>query len=292
MTTRKKTNRRVRKTSRGHQQSISGKILPPLDVRSSTSLNEFKKRILSGPITIVMVYADWCGHCHEMRPHFDAAAKSSNRSMQAITVNETMLDKVNESINNSINHNAKPIEVEGYPSILLVDNQGNKVSDINAVKDTNVMTKVMSEPVSNTSNASSKKVNNAKEGAVNGEGLISNEVQNNVLNSYVGEDKLLGSVASIKPNNKSNLKMNKGAIIPVSPSNVNHDLISNEKKQGVVGGSLYGAIAQSAYTLAPAAILLATAATMMNRHKKGTRKVKRVLRSAKGKKKSASRRRV
>lgn len=296
MTTRKKTNRSVRKTSRGHQKSLSGKILPPLDVRSTDDLANFKKRIMKGPITIVMVYADWCSHCHEMRPHFDAAAKSVNRSMQAVSVNETMLDKVNQTINESINKNAKSIEVEGYPSILLVDNQGNKVSDINPVRDTAVMTKVMTEPVTPpeepeveslpVKNAGSATGTDGSAKGTDGSATDTFGSANQLMNSYVGEDKLLGSIASsIKPNRASNLKNNTDAIAPVLPSNSNRDLTGVKQNKGIVGGSLFGAISQSAYTLAPAAVLLATAATIMSR--KRTRKSHK-----KGKKKSATRRRM
>lgn len=154
-----KGKRRGRKTVRGHRQSTSGKIFPPLDVRSNNMMGEFTKRILAGPITIIMVYADWCGHCHHMMPHFKEAAKSSNRSVQAIMLNDTMLNKANSSINSSINQSAKPIKVDGYPSILLVDSLGNKVTEINAVKNTETMTKVMNESGSLAKNAGIASVN-------------------------------------------------------------------------------------------------------------------------------------
>lgn len=285
-TQKKSPNRKARKTARGHQKSLSGKILPPLDVRSSSSLAQFKKRILSGPVTIVMVYADWCGHCHEMRPHFDAAAKTPNRSMQAISVNETMLDQVNQTINSSINKNAKSIDVEGYPSILIVDNQGNKVTDINAVHDTNVMKKVMSQPVNSTN--AIKKTFDAGESEEPSVQPVQNNTAKNPLNSYVGEDKLLGSVASsIRPNRPSNLKENKNEIAPVSPSNPKND-IASQQKQGIVGGSLFGILSQSAYTLAPAAVLLATAAAVMNKRKSK----KAYKKSKKASKKTMKRRRM
>ena len=147
-----KVKRHGRKTARGHRQSTSGKIFPPLDVRSNNMMGELTKRIRAGPITMIMVYADWCGHCHHMMPHFKEAAKSPDRSVQAVMLNETMLNKANSSIT-SINQSAKPISVDGYPSILLVDRMGNKVTEVEAVKNTNTMTKVMNESGSLAVNA-------------------------------------------------------------------------------------------------------------------------------------------
>ena len=256
-----KKSRSLRKTARGHRQSNAGTILPPLDVRSSSSLSEFKKRIKAGPLTIVLVYADWCGHCHEMRPHFDAAAKSANRTLQAVSVNETMLDKVNDAVHSSINQKAKPIEVEGYPTIMLIDHEGNKVSDINAVKNTEVMTNIMTTPTqpNQANNKANNKANNMANNMANSMANNKNRILNmgqttmnesigRIKNADVGESKLLGSMVGT----------------PVTPPNPKNDAVIPLR-----GGSLFGAISQSVYTLAPAAVLLATAATMM---KKGSKK--------------------
>jgi thiol-disulfide isomerase/thioredoxin len=121
------TNKR---TVRRHRTSTAGKILPPLDVRSNKHLKEFEKRIKSGALTIILVWAPWCPHCHTMMPHFDAASKSPNRSIQSIKVQDTMLPAVNQILTSNINKSAKPINVEGYPSIIVVDKNGNKVTDI------------------------------------------------------------------------------------------------------------------------------------------------------------------
>ena len=57
-----------------------------------------------------------------------------------------MMNDVNEAIKRN-NHNAKPFKVEGYPSVMLVGQDGNEITAIEPVKDTAAMTKVMNESV-------------------------------------------------------------------------------------------------------------------------------------------------
>ena len=274
-----------RRTSRRH--STSGKILSPLDVRSKNSLGEFKKRIKAGPITIIMVYADWCGHCHKMMPHFDAASASNGRSVQSIKLNETMMAEANSAIN-SINAKAKSIEVDGFPSIIAVDNQGNVIAKPNAVKSTEVMTQLMNESgnlavqaglnnvtMNDVQNRMSIRQNNNAMNIVNN--TVENQLPNamnvnamnvNSMNSYKGEDK--------------------GSIMPVvEPGTMEGDLESisnlsnnNKKAAAIRGGSLYASLAQTTYTLAPTAALLASAAFMMNNKRtKRTKRAKHAKRS-------------
>jgi thiol-disulfide isomerase/thioredoxin len=277
-----------RKTARGHQESVSGSILPPLDVRSEKDLSELKRRIKMGLITIILIYADWCGHCHHIMPHFDAASKTPGRNIQSVKVNDTMLDKVNQSINQGINQNAKPYKVEGYPSIILVDQNGNKVSDVNPVKDTKVLSEVMRqmspprEGLRREGESEGESEGSRREGEREGEEGEPNSLnrsqegenkstsigrllgKNSGLaakrqNSYTGEDQLLGSAAASLPS-------------IAQPPRAKGDMI-NRTRNAKVGGSLYGALSQTAYTLAPAAALLGAAALMMKRQsRRKTRK--------------------
>jgi thiol-disulfide isomerase/thioredoxin len=121
---------RARKTVRGHRRSTSGMIYPPLDVRSPHDLDGILKRITKGPITVVLVYADWCGHCHTLKPHFEKASNSPERNAQVISVRDDMLDKYNSTVNSKINSKAPQLNVEGYPSVLLVGPDGTKLSEI------------------------------------------------------------------------------------------------------------------------------------------------------------------
>jgi len=147
MANKKRFATKKRKLTRRDRVSTAGKILPPLDVRSSSAMGEFVKRITSGPLTIVMVYADWCGHCHHMMPHFDAAANNPKRTINVVKMNETMVDQMNKSIKNNINASSPSIKVDGYPSIMLMGKNGKKVTDIEAVKSTEAMEKVMNQAV-------------------------------------------------------------------------------------------------------------------------------------------------
>jgi len=212
---------RKSKTSRRRKISTVGKILPPLDVRSNKQLKEFERRIKQGDLTIVLVWAPWCGHCHKFMPHFDAAANSPNRSVQAVKVEETMLPAVNEILTKNINKSSKPLNVEGYPSIIVVDKQGNTVTNIEPVKNTSVMKKVMENagPLSknaglntpSTTNVVSNTVTSANIG-VPESGLVSGNILKNI---DIGEDELKGSIASINTSNK-NIKLKS---IPLNNTN-------------------------------------------------------------------------
>lgn len=273
MATKKKSRR---SNPRKRTQSYAGKILPPLDVNSTSKLEEFSKRIKKGPITIMLVYADWCGHCHEIMPHWDKATNTPNRSIQAVKVNEKLLSNVNQTVNRSINRSATPYEVQGYPSIMLVDKQGNKVSDVNPVKDSVVLSNAMKNvgPIAQETGMNQPPAGNQREpGAplsntrnaleMNGESEIEEEGEGEAepvmpsLESVQGETSTRSSLyANLPPSIKNEKEM--------TPYN---------KLRG--GASLYASMSQSAYTLAPAAALLGMASYVMSSRRTQKGKSKR-----------------
>ena len=130
------------KTARGHQQSSTATMFPPLDVQSKEDIAKAIKQIMKGPVTILLVYADWCGHCHEMMPHWDAAAKSPSRTVPSIKLNEKNTESFNKALSH-LNQNQSSIHVSGYPTVLVLDNKGNKITDVEAKKDTASLTQLM-----------------------------------------------------------------------------------------------------------------------------------------------------
>jgi thiol-disulfide isomerase/thioredoxin len=219
--------------------SVAGKIMPPLDVRSKSQLKEFVKRIEKGPVTFIMVWAPWCPHCHTMMPHFDAASKSSNRSVQSIKVQDNMLPLVNEVLTQRVNKSVKPLNVEGFPSIIVVDKKGNAVTDVEPIRNTAVMTKIMNEagPLAEDAGinknegsavvkANSIMKNNIKNIAENKPIVENNQNKNKKLlsnigveevglaaskpskNIDIGEEEFVESVGPIGNNSKNNSKKN------------------------------------------------------------------------------------
>jgi thiol-disulfide isomerase/thioredoxin len=170
--------------------------MPPLDVRSKSQLKEFVKRIEKGPVTFIMVWAPWCPHCHTMMPHFDAASKSGNRSVQSIKVQDNMLPLVNEVLTQRVNKAAKPLNVEGFPSIIVVDKKGNPVTDVEPIRNTAVMTKIMTEAGPLAEEA----------GINNNEGLTASASANSIMRNNIRNIAANKPIASNQNNNKNKTK--------------------------------------------------------------------------------------
>ena len=138
---RRKGTKRMPKTARGHQQS-SAAIFPPIDVRSKEDIAKAIKQIMKGPVTILLVYADWCGHCHDLMPHWDAATNSLSRTVPSIKLNETETESFNSALQ-SLNQKQSSVHVSAYPTVLVLDSKGNKITDVEGKKDTASLTQLM-----------------------------------------------------------------------------------------------------------------------------------------------------
>lgn len=355
--------RKPYKTARGHRRSTAGKIFPPLHVRSKNQLHNVMKYIKQGPITVLVVVADWCGHCQNLKPHIEAAGKLPQRNVQLMTVRDDMLSGYNNAVNH-FNRSASPIEADGYPSIMLVGQDGKKLSEIAPTKEALKSAMVNVAPVaveagiaSSNSMVLSKPRNMAQPRNNSPEEIVENVVENEIV--YPNQDSL-SAPASFEHLNLSNdtiinegeesddefseeESMSEGDIgvspvvqsltfsananasrpspnrivtqpvpntavknkkihgaegeitkseaegitslraEPVSPGTGNDSRMPVQKAQkgGNRGGSLYGIMTQSAYRLAPAAVLLATAAAVMKKNTHKRRNIKRVSRTKK-----------
>lgn len=97
---------------RGRRTTVKlGRIHSPVDVRSKKDIADFESLLEKGPLTIVLVYADWCGACHRFKENkWNNVLSMKNRTMNISSVREDMLGETSLA-------NAK---VPHYPTLLLV----------------------------------------------------------------------------------------------------------------------------------------------------------------------------
>lgn len=86
-----------------------------LAVESVANIANFEKMLNSGSITIILVYADWCGACHKFRKNIWNPMLQRNAMHNRIAIPAEMMNKTSLA-------NAK---FDYLPSILVVDEKGN-----------------------------------------------------------------------------------------------------------------------------------------------------------------------
>ena len=219
-------------------QSTMGKIMPPIDVRSMGDISGMLKRIMAGPITIVLVYADWCGHCHKFMPEFDAAANSTKASVQTIKVNDSMLQKTNDAINSIKGNNNGPnintLDVEGFPTVIAVNNKGEKIS-------------VIPQNVS---------IKSTIENGANAYAMATNSNNTNVIGNnmnIIPKSMVTQSIGSIK-NNKNNVNQVMTNVVPeesAAEESAAEESAAEESAAEVSEKSLFGSLQKNASNIKP-----------------------------------------
>ena len=125
--------KKQRVTKKTGPRSRMGKIMNPVNVDSLSKLNSLDERIMAGPITLVFVYADWCGHCQRLKPMIDDLENTPNRTVQIARVRDDVFPK------SSLNRNP----INGYPTVMLVDKKGNAVTQVEDYKNETLMNSIV-----------------------------------------------------------------------------------------------------------------------------------------------------
>jgi len=103
------------------QRNERGRWLPKplIDIREEKQIPEFEKLIMNGNVTFVLIYADWCGHCHRYMPKFKEISKTPGRIANMASVHHDIVEKI---------PSIKSANITGYPSVIKVTPEG-KVED-------------------------------------------------------------------------------------------------------------------------------------------------------------------
>ena len=275
-----------------------------LDVRSQNEVSDLEKMISIGPLTLVLVYADWCGHCHNFKEKmWDEVNTIPNKSVNTASVHYDMLDKT--SLANS--------KIEGYPSLLLVgtdkkpadfvEEDGTKTNAMpppaNVSELKSIVQTPLSTPVRNANSVAQTIVNRGNMGpeeeVVEAVSVKPNTVENmaevveetpmNVVSN--NKNRNMVSVSNVVSNNKNrNTKpsvVNAPSFKPATaeslgvPPDALTDLVESQRRQpsssdiqsggAARGGGLYAALLEVTKEAAPAAFFLA-AASLKAKHRK------------------------
>ena len=114
------------------RQTKVGKI-NPVDVRSKSDIGGLESLLGKGPLTIVLVYADWCGHCQTFKQNmWNEVTQMPNKKVNTAAVHYDMVE--NTSLKNA--------KINGYPSLLLVGTDKQPAS----FKEEGVVTNAMPAP--------------------------------------------------------------------------------------------------------------------------------------------------
>jgi thiol-disulfide isomerase/thioredoxin len=139
--------------------------LNPVDVRSKADIGGLENLIISGPLTLVLVYADWCGHCQTFKQNmWNEVSKMPNKTVNTASVHYDMVDKTS----------LKNAKIDGYPSLLLVgtdkkpatfENDGVENNAMPAPENKEELVKMvntpMNSPVKNANSVAKTVLNNA-----------------------------------------------------------------------------------------------------------------------------------
>lgn len=251
---------------KNESRSVMGRLLPPVDITDSSKLNELDERIRIGPVTLVLVYADWCGHCQRFKPMMSQLEKLPGRSIQTARIRDDMFPQ--SSISSE--------KLSGYPSLMLIDKNGKST-----------LFKDKSGEVSNTvpeytdMNKMATLVKNA--GTPEGQTLLTEAVQQPTVTPNVkplsgntsGSKSIVADRLSANQVNSLNTQMANSSNPTVAEATAS--TAGSEQKGGQRGGmgmGLFGSLVAASQQLAPAAALF-LGAEMLNKKRRRGRKTRR-----------------
>ena len=228
------------KKSRSRSKS-KGSISKRLDVRSSKDVPILESLIKKGPMIIVLVHADWCGHCQTFKDKvWNKVPNSSSNTINTASIHHDMLDKTSLS----------GAKLEGYPSLLLVGKDGKPAEYKNTNgESTNAMpqpataedlNKMVNTPLNNANGADNlDNANNVNNNANTNANTNTNSLStaSNILSMNSNSNSSASTTNSYKPAKMNNVVVDTSA---GQPPSILDDLVQSQKQnRKQMGGNLY-----------------------------------------------------
>jgi thiol-disulfide isomerase/thioredoxin len=98
------------------RRSRKQKKAPSLHVTKSSQYGALKDLMGKSPVILVLVYADWCGHCQHFKPDWKSLEQLPNRNMAMVSIRDDVFSS--SPLNNMVT-------AEGYPTVAVVKTASN-----------------------------------------------------------------------------------------------------------------------------------------------------------------------
>lgn len=210
-----------------------------IDVRSPSDIPKFESLLSKGPMAVVLVYADWCGHCMNFKQNVwnkDTLSKPSK--LNAAAVHYDMVE----------NTSMKNANVSGYPSMFLVG-KDKKPEPINTPKNSEELVNMLNTiPKSNNASANSATMDDSVE--------VNTSAEDNM---------------SMEAANESTADTNT-ALPPNSTEDMMNENSASQRGGGFISSGLYDGLLNFTREAAPAALLVGAAALRGGRRSRRNRR--------------------
>ncbi len=151
-----------------------GKKAPSIHVTKAAQFPALKTLMGKSPVILVLVYADWCGHCQHFKPDWKSLEQLSNRNMPMVSIRDDVFSS------SPLNNMVSP---EGYPTLAVVKPASNTAVNLptrEKTKLTNVVTNaplIAESPNNNVKNVMNSGISTAN--YVNTENMFPENNTNN-----------------------------------------------------------------------------------------------------------------
>jgi hypothetical protein len=245
-----------------------------IDVQTLEDVSKLVEHIKNNVVTLMLVYADWCGHCGTFKKDiWEKLANLKGRKVAMAQVNEKILSQTPFS----------GLKINGYPTNVLVgkDMKAATMNDPETGESTNALP-------NNRDMASMTKLVTANPSQVMANVSVEQEPKSATPTLESAKARREGGEEALNNlnNGESNISADASVSVP-NPPDIEDDIVSSQtpaesaksprSSSAAVGGSLYASLLEATRELAVPAILTGTAIALTrktNGRRKGTKKLR------------------